>query len=91
MRVLHIGNLRFKLPEDFSGSFADGLRLVADYLDKPKPELAQKCKSDDLWIEFMTLVAEGRNLLAKEVALVSWNPENCSWDHMPLKTGGGLS
>jgi len=38
MKILEIGPVLFKLPDDFSGGLSDALRLLADYHELPKTE-----------------------------------------------------
>lgn len=37
MKIVTIDNLFFKLPDDFKGSLAEALRLLADYVESPIP------------------------------------------------------
>jgi len=69
---LDIGPLFFKLPDDFDGSFADALRLFADYHESVQPADRTKVPSDlseaqqeerkKRWQLFLDAVAQGKRV-----------------------------
>jgi hypothetical protein len=97
-RILHIDHLRFLLPDDFTGSLADALRLTADYLDLPKEPIEQPKPSqengirltlEEVWEEFMKTLEDNRKLFCI-AALPEWDDDKQEWIEHQLKTGGGL-
>lgn len=100
-KLLHIDNLRFKLPDDFNGSLSDSFRLLADYLDTPKEKIEQpkeltmedlskitlKESNETVWKEFINTLEMGRKL---HCTLHLCELVNNEWKDLSLKTGGGL-
>jgi len=68
-KSLSIGTLFFKLPDDFDGTAADALRLLADYMDKPTkrihPTKAPETEADVKWIREMSWIDAHREVWEK--------------------------
>ena len=76
MKTLYISGLCFKLPEDFKGSDADALRLMADYMEEVKHstqavtlathEELDALKHGDvrkrIWADYWQGIGEGKHL-----------------------------
>ena len=67
MKILTVNELAFKLPDDFSGSVSEGLRLLATYLESDSPHLPGQPGQDYKvrkistkgWDEFQDVVYRG--------------------------------
>ena len=61
MRVLEVDGF-FRLPDDWEGTFADALRLLADYHEGPGKERRElrppKTTRDDAWDKFLASTKE---------------------------------
>ena len=74
MKVLSIHHLFFKLPDDFEGGFVEGLRVMADYHEKPEVLQRQRREPpvdssmswqqalDKIWHFFLDEVKKGNRL-----------------------------
>lgn len=90
MKVLSI-NGHFLLPDDFKGTVAEAMRLMADLHEsnvagsrpiKPK-NLPSLIKSDnDLWEAFLLDTREGFRLRAV-LSLAELNRKTFKWEHLP--------
>ena len=76
--VLDIRDMKFHLRDGFDGTLADALREVADYLEKPTPNLITRKKMDfkSVWFEFLDVLDKGGKLNIKGAGLNQYNPVN---------------
>ncbi|MEE8150639.1 MAG: hypothetical protein V3T43_02845 [Nitrosomonadaceae bacterium] len=85
-RILSINSMRFKLSDNFEGTVAEALRELADYLEKPTPDLPpadwEKVKADG-WPEFVDTVNRGGRVLAMGVNCHRLNTGKNLWEKMP--------
>ena len=62
---MHITNTFFSLPDDFNGTYSDALRIMADYLESPAPDLGKNPETDfketneDPWKSYLETVHKG--------------------------------
>lgn len=73
MKVLEIGPIFFKLPEGFTGSLADAIRVLADYHESVKTEDREHCAPEEQpdpyeverkkrWSGFLLAVKRGKRV-----------------------------
>jgi len=91
MKTLTIGECVFQLPDDFEGFLPDALRLMADYLEKPKEQIHEanlcegKAVSNELWADFLTVIGKG-GLCAGSFKLARWDGED--WQELKIRPFG---
>lgn len=86
MKHLSVQNMFFKLPEDFNGNLPDALRLLADYISLPTPDLLGQCPtepSEDPWNAYLEVIELGGKV-SGTFGLKSLNEAGTEWDSLPL-------
>jgi len=87
MKALVLQTVHFKLPDDFTGTMSDALRLLADYHDSMTGSPLQSCtRLEDniadlsfkaanvaLFEQFLDCLQQGRRFVGT-VQIVSYNP-----------------
>lgn len=87
MKALILQTVHFKLPDDFTGTLSDALRLLADYhdsvtgdprsctkLDNNIAEMSFKAANVALFEQFLDCLEQGRRLVGT-VQIVSYDPK----------------
>lgn len=85
MKILQIENLVFRLPDDFSGTFADALRALARYHESGLKSMRLKNKpagrlTRKTWKAFVEIVGKGGRL-ASLVSIQEWTGK--AWRRLP--------
>lgn len=80
MKLLAIDGLRFNLPDDFSGTLSDALRLAAEYIESDSPSLLNDGeKSANTWESYLDTVSKGGRISIMEQSIQSFDGEK--WTH----------
>ena len=81
MKIFTIANTWFELPNDFNGTAADALRLMADYLDTPTKPMGPGSK-DGTFQDFLQARKDGGKLLSNGISVQFLNEKN-EWELQP--------
>jgi len=82
MKILTTGKTFFELPDDFSGTVSDALRLMADYIDTPTKQMTEPKEDQPTFDEFLHTLEEGGKLLTK-ISVQYLNKETNKWEKQP--------
>lgn len=93
-KILGIDGLYFHLPDDYEGTLPEAFRLLADYLEKPTPNLHNKSNpklcEHNIWNQFLDDVKKGGKVCGS-IRLSEYDEEKKKWEKINGKTLPGVN
>lgn len=93
-KILDIDCLYFHLPDDFEGTLPEAFRMLADYLEKPTPNLKKKNEpklcEHNIWDQFLADVKKGGKVTSL-IRLSEYNEKKKKWQKINGKTLPGVN
>ncbi len=79
MKIFTMSKTWFELPDNFEGSAADALRLMADYLDTPTRAIGPGLKNGTFQ-DFLQTRKDGGKLLSTGISVMFLNKGKNEWE-----------